>query len=441
MQKRFVRGVERIAGAQGLLVRLVLVVVLSAVAGLGMHLIAELIARPDAIQTSVLDGFSQRLVGDKSIATELVGRPQRHFSECIAFSILTNSRVEGALSRIMKMEANLWTPPDTMCSIYLAGASDATSVQWFSYARYWHGYLIFHKVILSFVDYRAFLKLINTLLVTALIVFAVTLARRFQLFPTLVLLVIFLLLSPGLWSWLNPTNIVSFSSLLLIGAYFDRYGADRAFPEATCVAVFAGAVFNFFDFLYFPALLAAMVCWLRAIHQVGSRTATIDRTPLLLGVASLTGYLAMWAVKWGIGFIWIEQVQAPMAVDFSRWMFGGGGPYVPFAATVSILDRLLQPILSLGLVCVVAVAYLLLAVRFRTPFLLYTLRTSVLPAALGVVVLEGLARHSFAHGFSDWVVAWLVATFAFNCARYVNLPPSRLRRSTGRVERRHQKLL
>jgi hypothetical protein len=291
-------------------------------------------------------------------------------------------------------------------------------------------------VILSFADYRAFLKLINTLLVTALIVFAVTLARQFQLFPTLVLLVVFLLLSPGLWSWLNPTSIVSFASLLLIGAHFDRSGAGRAFPEATSAAVFAGAAFNFFDFLYFPALLAAMVCWLVAIHQVGSRTATIDRTPLLLGIASLAGYLAMWAVKWWIGFNWsfLEQVQAPTVDDFSRWMFGGS-PYVPFAATASILDRLLQPTLSRGLVCVVAAAFSLLAIRFRTPFLLYTLRTSILPAALAVVVLEGMTRHSLAHGFSDWVIAWLVAMSAFNCARYVNLPPSRLPRNLSPAKR------
>ena len=404
---------------------------LTAVAGLGVHLVAELVLRPDAVRSNVLDGFSQRLVGDESIATDLVGTPQRHFSECIAFSILTNPRVEGALSRIMKMEANLWTPPETICSTYLAGTSDTSQVQWFSYARYWHGYLILHKVILSFVDYRAFLKLINALLVSALVIFAVTLASRFQLFPTLVLLVVFLLLSPSLWSWLNPGVAISFSSLLLVGAYFDRYAADRLWPDAASAAVFAGAVFNFFDFLYFPALLAAMLCWLAAIHQVGSRAATIDRTPLLLGMVSLAGYLAMWAVKWLIGLGWshFEPVQAPMVGDFSRWMFGGGGPYVPFAATVSILDRLLQPMLSLGLVCVVAAAYLLLAIRFRTPFLLYTLRTSILPAALAVFVLEGMARHSLAHGFSGWVVAWLVAMLAFNCARYVNLPPLRPRSS------------
>jgi hypothetical protein len=429
MLHRFYRGVERVAGTRGsALARTAILILLAAMVGLGAHLAAELVARPDSIRRNVLNGFSQRLVGDESIVVELTTARQTHFSECIAFSILTNPRVEGALSRVMKMEASLWTPPPSMCSIYLAGVNDPSRVQWFSYARYWHGYLVAHKLVLSHFDYRTFLKIVNAVLVLALVVFSFTLAARVGLFPTLVLLAIFLLLSPTLWSWLNPTVALSFSSLLLAGAYFSRFGVDRPPRGSMSAAVLAGAFFNFFDFLYFPGLLAAMICWLAAVHQIGSRITTNPWTPAFLGISSLAGYLAMWSARWWIALLWklVEHVELPNAGDFSRWLVGGD-TYV--SAVAAILERLFREPLNQGIAIVVTAVLLLFAIRFRMPFLRYFMHTSVVPAVLGLVVIEGMSPHSVAHPVSNWVIAWLVAMIAFNCAYYpVVAPHERLRR-------------
>jgi hypothetical protein len=79
------------------LARPIILVLLMAVLGFAAHLAAESAARPEAIRTNILGGFSQRLVGDGSIATNLLGTRQTHFAECIAFSILANSRIEGGL--------------------------------------------------------------------------------------------------------------------------------------------------------------------------------------------------------------------------------------------------------------------------------------------------------------------------------------------------------
>jgi hypothetical protein len=426
MHERIGGDAEGITGGRVLtLARPIVLVLLMAVLGFAAHLAAESVARPEAIRTNILDGFSQRLVGDGSIATDLLGTRQTHFSECIAFSILANSQVEGGFSRIIRMESNYWTPPQTICSTFLEAALDPARKQWFSYARYWHGYLILHKPILSYLDYRSFLKIINALFVIVLVVFALVISTRFGLLPVLALLTVFLLLSPGLWSWFNPTVAISFSTLLLGCTYFSRFGPEQGMRDAVGAATVAGVAFNFFDFLYFPALLAAMICWLATIHQVRSRSTPIDWRPLVLALISIAAYLGMWMLKWWISFTWsfLEPVQLPNTGDFSRWILGGGDTYVPFAATTIVVERVFRTPLTWTVAWIVAAGVLVFAIRFRASFLQYICRTSIPPAVLAFLILEGMARHSVAHPFADWVIAWLVAMLSFNCVRYFGLSP------------------
>jgi hypothetical protein len=370
------------------------------------------------------------LVGDSSVATNLFGRQQKHFSECVAFSILTSPRVDGALRRVVRAEANLWTPPQSMCSIFLAGIEDPSRVQWFPYSRYWHGHQLFHKVILSYFDYRFFLKLMNLLFSLSLVVFAVTLSAKFRLLPTATFLVVFLLLSPSLWSWFDPTQAISFASLIFGGVFFARYGAGRPLSEAAGPALFAGAVLNYFDFLYFPAMLAVTICWLDAISRPRARQAAFDPVPLFLGLVTIAGYLAMWTMRWLLALIWsaFEHTYSVSAGDFSRWLLGGGDSYVPLAATFQILEwTFLGPVGRVVGVCLLA-GLLALVIRDRLAFVRYTVQVSLIPALLGLGILEVMAKHSISHPFSVWTAAWIAAVFAFNCVHWVRLPANERRR-------------
>ncbi len=189
------------------------------------------------------------------------------------------------------------TPVDSLLGHYLDGKPFEYE---FIYGRYWHGYLLLLKPLLSLADLRG-IRLVNgccQLALTALTVWLMVKRRLKRLIAPLLLT----------WLMLMPVALakcLQFSDCyyLAVGgtAVLLAAGPDRSDGRAPAVFLFLGIATAFFDFLSYPLVTFGIpaVVWLAMAPEdpVGRRLGKLVKA----GFGWVFGYAGMWASKWIVG--------------------------------------------------------------------------------------------------------------------------------------------
>ena len=290
---------------------------------------------------------------------------------------------------------------------WAAGAqrTDAPALVPFSYARYWHGYLIWLRPLLLITDITG-VRVVQYLVLAALFAAVAVLLRRRCGLRAAVWFAVSQLLVTAFWA---PHQVQFFTCFAVAYAGCVWVLAKPRRSDDVCLALLVlGVVTSFCDLLVTPVLTLGLplVCWLLEPQQrlrAGTRQCGI-----VVG-GSLTwgvGYLLCWASKWVLaGLVTgqnviadaLHQVGVRTAADSWHGMELTWGNILHFVYTTLAGKHLFWP-----LVLVVVLLLALFAASIRDRQQLARALPLGLCALMTPVWFIVLRTHSIQHGWFTW---------------------------------------
>ena len=307
---------------------------------------------------------------------------------------------------------------------WAAGAqrTDAPELEPFSYARYWHGYLIWLRPLLLVTTITG-VRVVQYVVLAALFAAVVWLLRRRCGLRAAFWFVVSQLLVTVFWV---PHQVQYFTCFAAAYAGCVWVLAKPRRSDSVCLALLVlGVVTAFCDLLVTPILTLGLplVCWLLQPQQ--RLRAGVPQCGIVVG-GSLSwgvGYLLCWASKWVLaGLVTgqnviadaLHQVGVRTAADSWHGMELTWGNIIRFVYETLAKKHLFWPLV---LVAVLLAALFVASIRDKQqlvralPLLLCTLMT---PAWLIV-----LRTHSIQHGWFTWRALGLTifagAAFLYYC--------------------------
>jgi len=376
-------------------------VLLIALAAAGFALIVWTIEGADhaAIRAALIAAPAQDL-GVPELERRIAGFEQGYFPDCAGLAILTREDAwPNAAYAALRSDTILPRGNAEMCLRLQKALRGADDGPWFTYARYWHGALVVHRLVLGGgADYAALQGVAAALLGVAALLMGVSLAWRIGPAAALALTLAAVLLTDARAVAALPVQATGFAALFLAVALFAASGARRTGSAALIAAAVSGGLLNFFDFLYTPAAFAMLNAWVWLAAARPDEAPRSARDGLYVFAASLGGYGAFWAVKWALAISTDPTGQTIFvfgANEFTRWGPGNGG-YFPFAATAKIVAQTFDAWWKGGLAAAIVLAAWAWARRrgAHAAARFAVLLSPVLPA---LAVIEAMAGHTMAH--------------------------------------------
>lgn len=188
---------------------------------------------------------------------------------------------------------------DDVCESMIAWLEGKEGYARFSYARYWHGYLVILKPLLFFLDYGDIRGVLKGFELAILLYLCVLLERRHMArfvpaFAAAMLCVEFHVIGMSMqFSWVFI--IAGVSSIVIL----QRYRSKETEPETCLLFLVIGMCTSYFDFLTYPVftlgipLLFLTIC----TREIGERFHLL-RMVCVDSVCWAVGYAGMWAQKW-----------------------------------------------------------------------------------------------------------------------------------------------
>lgn len=181
-----------------------------------------------------------------------------------------------------------------------------TNGEWekYSYARYWHGYLVILKPVLLFFSYLG-IRTINKIIQTLLIVFILylMLKRNIKKYILPFLISIFVIVPPAISMSLQfSTNIyITLVTLIILLIFYEKLKSKYIY-----VFLIIGMVTSFLDFLTCPILTLGMPLIFFIILNENDWKQDI-KDIIILSIMWGIGYLGMWAGKWALTSIFMHE--------------------------------------------------------------------------------------------------------------------------------------
>jgi len=306
-------------------------------------------------------------------------------------------------------------------------ASGNTTIKPFEYGKYWHGYQVFLRPLLTVMDYGKIRTLNGIILAILLVTALVLMARRLSVGIALCFIVSLIVVHSAVIPWSlqfsNCYYLMLVSIIALLG--INRLSATR---NALLLSFFAiGATTAFFDFLTTPMLTLGVPL---AVVVLKDEKLSHWRPLLALCAIWLLGYGLMWASKWLMAYLLVGYNPLAEASDSIKLnSVGRGNPmsYYWMKMYDIFLDRWLpvtaKALMRWGMVAILAIPALLFS-KGRWALNRYS-------ALLFIAMLTPLwyfvvARHSYTHFFIT-SRALLVCWFASLCFLYKNIDFDKLK--------------
>ncbi len=270
-----------------------------------------------------------------------------------------------------------------------------------TYARYWHGYLVVLKPLLSLFTY-AEIRVLNAfgVVAVAMLLMAVMHQKRLTRYIPPFLLAFFAIdpfaVSQSL-QFSTVYYILCIASILLL---LRKDWLDGSVARLSLFFVVVGCATSYFDLLTYPLATfgVPMVFCLCTLPPDRKRV----WQPVLIALVSWSvGYLGMWVGKWILGSLLVGENLLIDAIETIIYRTSDSTPYVDHIGILSVLKKnitaLLSPAFAAAVVFAVVMAALVLwKKRARTlldPTGLMFLAICILPLLWYIAA----RNHSFAH--------------------------------------------
>ena len=283
-------------------------------------------------------------------------------------------------------------PNDTLVNHYLNGQDFSYAD---SYARYWHGYLVFLKPLLVFTDISG-IRIINTvwqILLTVFLVFAMCRANlKEYILPYLISL--FFIMPLALFKSMmfsNCFNVFTLSSLAIILNH--QYSCNES--ADSYIFLYTGIATAFFDLLSYPQTTFGIPLIFSLLLSEEKTSAKQFLLATKNGIYWLSGYSLMWIGKWISSTIITGENGFIRAVD--GMLDNASHDPIPAMLYGNIRDFLYTPV---SIVAIIFVSLMIINIcRSKKKLFdsekLILLLASLLPFCCYFV----LQHHSFVHHF------------------------------------------
>lgn len=263
-----------------------------------------------------------------------------------------------------------------------------------SYSRYWHGYLVYLKPLLTVFSVGTIRLLIGSFQLFLTFLIAIQLSRHQALIPFLVLLV----------SICFPTVFISlqYTSCSMI-ALVTSYAVLKSHPDGMDLHIgflmlAAGMATAFFDFLTFPllTLMMPLSMWLLVNHEHFS-----VKILLLSIIAWGLGYVGMWTGKWLVASLLTHQNllnDVTLQLKLRTSATDVYGTDIPVTSALFNCTRLVFTPVVLFFFSICVVYSLINSIRQKTIFLHTNTRLALLTIVfIPVIWMIITCNHSLVH--------------------------------------------
>ena len=197
------------------------------------------------------------------------------------------------------------------------------------YARYWHGYLVFLRPALMFLDYGE-IRYLNVLTLGALAIALASLMSRKIGGPAAGMFILSLLLT-GFYITPFSIQLSTMPYLMLVACLALVAFTDEAWFRHADIEFFliVGMLTSFLDLLTAPLLTLGMPLSIALLMRVRQGTSTRDNWVFTgsVIVSWCLGYLGAWLAKWALAWVALDSNQIAIAARQVAVRTGvGGGP-------------------------------------------------------------------------------------------------------------------
>lgn len=380
------------------------------IAGSVLTLVLSLLGSNDSrIKANLASAFERGVITEEFIPVSAYGH-QAHtydtFTECVALGTNFSNTDDSILQRIAASPTlTIFGKPCEKLHEAVQ-AENITAKE--SYLRFWHGYQIYMRPLLSVMSLDKYRQITAVLFFGVMIFFASRLARGFGVLAWPISLLPFFLAGDFLSVPPITSHAVSlgwiFFSTALAHLILDRVPDARRWLLPAYVFS-AGMITNFVSFLLNPPLAPALIAFLVIAHGTGrTHREAIGSVLYAVGMIVLWygGYAAEWLAKWALAAVALgpdavigdilgridlyESDKANIGVGFFEATARNLAPGGVFLATI-----ILSVLAAAGLVTYAAIARRIDKQRV-VDFLLM-----LVPLASIVVWVELNASHSMIH--------------------------------------------
>ncbi len=274
-------------------------------------LLAAALTLPDdaKIQANLKHASETGVLSGSSYPMSPFGRSTEHqtdmYTDCVAFGMNLNNSSAPLLTRMAddptsSHEAVGWMPCEKLAHDLKTNEINSD----FGYLRFWHGFQVYFRPLLSVVPLEAFRRITALLFFASMLFYAHQMVRQFGPWAWAVAVVPFFAFSDFFNVPMFATHAVSltwaFFAAALVPTILQRI--PKAREMALPVFVFsAGAIYNYLNMLFNPPLAPALMAFIYIAMNI-SLDARQTRQAVLyaFGLAALwfAGFFAAWLAKW-----------------------------------------------------------------------------------------------------------------------------------------------
>ena len=310
-------------------------------------------------RNSLISEFEDELVVDDYPAS-LSGS----FTDCLMLEFAAYDSPHSLMEQVMGMyrpesstNENEWWPGASLID-YLDGVSTSREEE---YSRYWHGYLVILKPLLSYTSFNT-IRLLNAslqLILLSLILILCTKKRHSMLALSFAASMPFMFF----FSSFSSLSLSVCLYIMFIGILAETIFDEKLSQNNNYITYFIvmGAATSYFDFLTYPLVTFAFpMCVYLFIHR--EKISEQFKKILCFGISWSLGYAFMWSSKWFLSFIFAGNGTVKDALETVKARTGSASGGNRFAGYISVLKNNLSPFANRALLPIILLALIIIAV-------------------------------------------------------------------------------
>lgn len=291
-----------------------------------------------------------------------------------------------------------------------------------SYAKYWHGYIVFLRPLLSFMTYDA-IRIVNTIVQILLCGWIVWLLYKKSLKKFIVPFVLSVVtLTPIAIGWCLQFSAVYY--ITLIGCIIILLNSDRWKDTDKYIYFFliTGICTSYLDLLTFPLVTYGIPMVMAILTDKNDSVSKTWKKCIQYLIYWGIGYVGMWAMKWGISSIAASGFNMGDVIYSLLYRSAGSTDEGIKCSYIMVLIRN-AGVFALNPVIIIIFAYIVLNVKkiYKNKsmkiFWNYVKMYAV-PLLLPLVWYLGTRNHSYIHcefTYREWAMTAFAGLFALTC--------------------------
>ena len=239
-----------------------------------------------------------------NLISKFDGTKLDNYTDAIMLSAALYGGPESPIEKAMKVYMYVHLDKSTVDQLVAYFVKKVEDPETFSYARYWHGYLIVLKPILMVFDYmdiRMFNEIFQLVLLALIVFLSVKRKIDKYILPFIIAISTIGLSVVSMSLQYSSVTYITLISIIVLLIFYEKLKSRYIY-----FFLIIGMLTSFFDLLTFPLLTLGMPLMFAIILNKNDWKKDI-KDILLFSLMWGIGYVGMWFGKWIIGSIFLQE--------------------------------------------------------------------------------------------------------------------------------------